>query len=139
MEKDKKIAAKSSGDTFDYLTIKSFDDACARLNIDPLELPTVPRAMDRLSGRIIADYKLCIIFEAINNGWTPDWSKPSQYKYYPWYPVLSSGFGFDGSGYGCDRTNTTVGSRLCTDTAKKALYIAVTFIKEYEQYLLILK
>ena len=139
MVKDKNTAIKSSDVEFDYTIIKSFEDACKRLNIDPLELPTVPRAMDRLTGRIIADYKLCIIFEAINNGWTPDWSKPSQYKYYPWYPVLSSGFGFDYSGYDYGYSTTSVGSRLCTDTAKKALYIAETFIKDYEQYLLILK
>jgi hypothetical protein len=85
---------------------------------------------------IINAYKLMIIFKAINNGWRPDWSKSSQYKYFPWYKVLSSGFGFSDSDFSYVVASTGVGSRLCTDTSEKALYIAEQFQNEYQEYFL---
>jgi hypothetical protein len=121
---------------FDFRTIKSFEDACAKENIDPTALPEVSMIPEDLRKPIIAAYKLMIIFLAINNGWRPDWSKSSQWKYYPWYSVLSSGFGFSRSLYLFDRTDTTVGSRLCTDTSEKAMYIAEQFQEEYKEYFL---
>lgn len=121
---------------FDFRTIKSFEDACAKENIDPTALPDVSMIPEDLRKPIINAYKLLIIFKTINNGWRPDWSKSSQWKYYPWYGVLSSGFGFSDSGYGSDGTGTSVGSRLCTDTSEKALYIAEQFKTEYQEYFL---
>ena len=135
---------KSSAVDFDYTTIKSFEDACRKMNVDPTELPEVPKSREDLRKRIVSDYKLCIIFEAINNGWTPDWTNWNQYKYYPWFEVkatkaLSSGFGFSGSYYYCTLTYTGVGSLLCTDTSYKAKYIAKQFEQEYQDFLLITK
>jgi hypothetical protein len=121
---------------FDFRTIKSFEDACTKENIDPTALPDVSMIPEEFRKPIINAYKLMVIFKAINNGWRPDWSKSSQGKYFPWYRVLSSGFGFSGSYYGYDRTNTDVGSRLCTDTSEKALYIAEQFKEEYKEYFL---
>ena len=83
-----------------------------------------------------AYYKLVIIFLAINNGWKPDWSDYNQGKYYPWFGVLSSGFGFVGSAFGCGYSAAYVGSRLCTDTREKALYVANQFEDLYQEYLL---
>ena len=121
---------------FDYKNIKTFEDACKKENIDPEKLPGVNDLPEDLKKPIIAVYKLFIIFLAINNGWKPDWSNSDQYKYYPWYWVLSSGFGFDFSHYLCPNSSTGVGSRLCTDTSDKAKYIANQFEKEYQEYLL---
>ena len=77
-----------------------------------------------------------IIYKAINNGWKPDWNNYDECKYYPWFGVLSSGFGFDSSVYRYDRSITAVGSRLCTDSSEKALYIAKQFESEYKDYFL---
>lgn len=121
---------------FDFRTIKSFEDACAKENVDQTALPDVSMIPEDLRKPIISAYKLMIIFLAINNGWRPDWSKSSQYKYFPWYRVLSSGFGFSTSDFGYGHTLTTVGSRLCTDTSEKALYIAEQFKTEYQEYFL---
>jgi len=121
---------------FYFRTIKSFEDACAKENIDPTALPDVSMIPEDLRKPIISAYKLMIIFLAINNGWRPDWSKSSQWKYYPWYRVLSSGFGFSRSGYDFVGTLTGVGSRLCTDTSEKAEYIAEQFQEEYKEYFL---
>lgn len=130
----KKSAKKQP--VFDFRTIKSFEDACAKENIDPTALPDVSMIPEDLRKPIISAYKLMIIFLAINNGWRPDWSKSSQYKYFPWYRVLSSGFGFSGSTYDYVNANANVGSRLCTDTSEKAEYIAEQFQEEYKEYFL---
>ena len=120
---------------FNYKTIKTFNDACAKLSLDPAQLPDTSMIPEEFSKPIIAGYKLMIIFKAINDGWTPDWSN-NQYKYYPWYWVLSSGFGFSGSNFSSARTFTRVGSHLCTDSSDKAQFIADQFIAEYQEYLL---
>lgn len=129
--KTKKSAKK---EVFDYKKIKTFEDACVHLSIDPNQLPEVPG--QEFKKPVVAAYKLMIIYKAINNGWKPDWSNWDQLKYYPWYGVLSSGFGFSVSDYICTYTVTHVGSRLCTDTREKALYIAEQFKQEYQDYFL---
>jgi hypothetical protein len=121
---------------FDFRTIKTFEDACTKEGIDPTALPDVSMIPEDLRKPIINAYKLMIIFKAINNGWRPDWSKSSQYKYFPWYKVLSSGFGFSDSDFSYVVASTGVGSRLCTDTSEKALYIAEQFQNEYQEYFL---
>jgi hypothetical protein len=121
---------------FDYKTIKSFTDACLKLGLDPASLPDVSSIPEEFRKPIIAGYKLMIVYKAINNGWKPDWSNYQQWKYYPWFEVLSSGFGFSGTDYGYVGTVTCVGSRLCTDTREKALYIGNQFAAEYQDYFL---
>lgn len=121
---------------FDFRTIKSFEDACAKENIDPTALPDVSMVPEDLRKPIINSYKLYIIFKAINNGWKPDWNKSSQYKYFPWFGVAFSGFGFSFAHYDYDHTGTAVSAHLCTDTSEKALYIAKQFQSEYQEYLL---
>jgi len=101
---------------FDFRTIKSFEDACTKENIDPTALPDVSMIPEEFAKPIVANYKLMIVFKAINNGWRPDWSKTSQWKYFPWYRVLSSGFGFSNSGYNYVNTGASVGSRLCFES-----------------------
>lgn len=121
---------------FDFRTIKTFEDACKQVRITTA-LPDVSHLMDDdLRKPVVAAYKLMVVFKAINNGWRPDWSNWNQNKYYPWFRVLSSGFGFSCSYYDCDRTNTNVGSRLCTDSSEKALYIATQFEELYKDYML---
>ena len=130
--------------SFDFRTIKTFEDACKQLELDPEVIPDVSMLPEEFRKAIINGYKLFIIYKAINNGWTPDWTNWNQYKYYPWFEVkaskaVSSGFGFSDSDYGSTYSVTYVGSRLCTDTREKALYIASTFQEVYKEYLLILK
>jgi len=132
--KAKKV--KASSPKFDYTTIKTFEDACKKLSVDPEALPGVTGLPEEFAKPIVAYYKLLIIYQAINNGWKPNWGNWNEYKYYPWYEVLSSGFGFSGAAYLYDRTDSIVGSRLCTDTREKALYIAEQFRAEYIEYFL---
>ena len=134
--KTQKPAIKES--KFNFKTIKSFEDACKKENIDPLLLPDVSMIPEQFRSAIINVFKLMIIFKAINNGWTPDWSNTSEYKYYPWFWFSPSGVGFSGTTYLYARTDASVGSRLCTDTIEKAEYIAKMFENEYKEYYLYL-
>ena len=127
---------KNKTTEFDFRTIKSFEDACAKENINSAQLPDVSMIPEEFAKPVIAAYKLMVIFIAINNGWKPDWGNLDEYKYYPWFGVLSSGFGFSISDYGCDDSGTGVGSHLCTDKREKALYIAEQFEDEYKDYFL---
>ena len=122
---------KSCFKTISFEDIKTFDDACTELEINS---GLVFNDLD--SPDEIAYKKLKVIAKAINNGWVPDWSNGSQYKYYPWFEVLSSGFGFSYSGYICTFTFTGVGSRLCFESREKSDYAAAQFIDLYKQFLL---
>jgi hypothetical protein len=135
--KAKKI--KESSPEFDYTTIKTFEDACKKVNTDPAKLPDVSGILEEFAKPIIAAYKLLIIYKAINNEWKPDWSNWDQYKYYPWFEVLSSGFGFSCSSYYYDDAGTTVGSRLCFESEEKAKYAGNQFLQLYKDFLTITK
>jgi hypothetical protein len=131
MTTKKKITVKK----FDFRKIKTFEDACKKEGIDPV-LPDLSMIPEEFRKPLIAAYKLLIIYKAINNGWIPDWNDYYQYKYYPWFSVLSSGFGFSVSFYYYVSTSTYVGSRLCTDSSEKAMYIVKQFKAEYQAYFL---
>lgn len=133
--KTKKSTA-AAAERFDYKKIKTFEDACKKLDIDPAKLPDLNGIPEEFYKPIIAGYKLMIVYKTINNGWRPDWSSYLQMKYYPWFGVLSSGFGFSDTYYFYVFTGTSVGSRLCTDTREKALYIAEQFKDLYQDYFL---
>jgi hypothetical protein len=135
--KAKKI--KESSPEFDYTTIKTFEDACKKVNTDPAKLPDVSGILEEFAKPIIAAYKLLIIYKAINNEWKPDWSNWDQYKYYPWFEVLSSGFGFSYSTYGYVNARTGVGSRLCFESEEKAKYAGNQFLQLYKDFLTITK
>jgi hypothetical protein len=130
------MTTKSKKENFDFKTIKSFEDACQKLGLDPTQLPNVTAYPEEFRKPIIAAFKLMVIYKAINNGWKPDWNNYNQGKYFPWYEVLSSGFGFSHSDCGFGYAGADVSSRLCTDTRDKALYIAEQFKAEYQDYFL---
>ena len=123
---------------FNFKTIKSFDDACKKLGIDPKALPDVSMISEEFRKALIAAYKLFIIFKSINDGWDADFTNSHQVKYFPWLRVNSagSGFGFSYSLYYYDYSDTCVGSRLCTDTSEKAIYISEQFREEYADFFL---
>ena len=136
-QKDKTMKAK-----FDFKSIKTFEDACAKQGIDPLQLPDMSMIDPGMGKALIAAYKLFVIFKAINDGWAPNWNNAREYKYFPWFYVAADaarpgGFGFSGSFFDLWITSTICGSRLCTDTSEKAMYIANTFKDLYIDFMLI--
>jgi hypothetical protein len=61
--------------------IKSFEDACKHLRLNPNDLPVVDMLPEKDRKSIIAFYKLTIIIRALNEGWEPDWSNWDEWKY----------------------------------------------------------
>ena len=113
-----------------YTEIKTFEDACIKLNIEPI-LPEVSKLREQNQKAVIANYKLDIIQEAINGDWKADWSDDDQYKYYPWFEESSSGSGFSFCGYGYDRTTSAVGSRRVFESSEIAEYVGEQFLDLY--------
>lgn len=131
----KKTEQKENAE-FDFRTITSFEDACKKENFDPSVLPDVSKIPEEFRSPLIAFYKLMVEYKAVNKGKRPDWSNYEEFKYFPFFRVLSSGFGFSFSSYLYVTADTCVGSRLCTDTSEKALFMAKTFEAEYKDVFL---
>lgn len=112
--------------------IKTFEDACRELGIEKIELGIT--GMDKDQASIAAYAQLIIIARALNEGWEPDWSDSSQYKYYPWFEH-KSGFGLSFYDFDCWTTTTNVGSRLCFKSKELALYAGRQFEYLYNQFL----
>lgn len=124
--------------------IKTFADACKALKLNPKHLPDVSLLPKEHQKAITAHYKLVIIVQALNEGWTPNWNDISQWKYYPWFTIEAdakrpSGFGFSLTLYDCWLTRTPVGSRLCFKSRELALYAGKQFKNLYKEYFLIQK
>ena len=117
--------------TESYEEIKNFEDACAKLDIDPLSVTNEADALDEAAYK-----KLKVIVKAINAGWEPNWNNTDQRKWWPWFR-MSSGFGFSYSNYGYRLTITGVGSRLCFQSEEKSNYAANQFLNLYEEFLTI--
>jgi hypothetical protein len=110
-----------------HTKIKTFENACKKLGIS-MALPNVEMIPKHLQKQVIADYKLVVIAEALNEGWKPDWNNSSEYKYYPWFKMSSSGVGFSCGGCGCVGSVSVVGSRLVFKNIELAKYFGKQFI-----------
>ena len=114
--------------------IKTFEDACLSLGIDPAK--ALPYANPEVSDQIAinAFAKITIIAKALNEGWVPDWDDSDQNKYYPWFWMESKAAG--GSGFscsGCDYGDSysAVGSRLVFKSSELARYAGNHILETY--------
>lgn len=116
--------------------VKSYEDACSELKLDPKALPDFSLVPAIHRKALLNHYKLIIIAQALNEKWVADWSDWDQYKYYPWFQVKKTGFGFSDTYCVWSTTLTNGGSRLCFRTEELAEYAGKTFTKLYESYLI---
>lgn len=119
----------------DFKNFKTFDDLCRAAGTTESEFnkkwdPTI------FDPSTIAFERLKVLTRAYNQDWPFNAYDTNQRKWYPWFEVLSSGFGFSYTYYGYDYSGTDVGSRLCTNTSEKALYIGKQFEDLYKDYFL---
>ena len=132
----KQLLKNLVGDQVDFNTkitdrVKTFEDACIVLGINPSDtlLGITLKANDLLSKDLaaaVACLQLGIIARALNEGWHPDWTNSSQYKYYPWFKH-KSGLGLSCNHCDCDNSITGVGSRLCFKSSELAIYAGQQF------------
>lgn len=117
--------------------VKTYADACTVLGIEPINEEVFTKL--GFTKDEIAYRKLKTVVEALNEGWRPDWSDSSDYKYWNWfaYNPSSAGFGYAYSHYAPAATTTTVGSRLCFKTRELATYAGRQFEDLYNDFFLI--
>lgn len=119
-----------------YTEIKTFEDACQVLSLDPITIiPDFSLFPESDRQAMIDHAKLIIIAKAINGNWVLDWNNWDQYKYYPWFDMGSSsgvGFSCGVDVYWC--TDSIVGSRLCFETREQAKYVGKQFEELYKSY-----
>ncbi len=121
--------------------IKTYEDACDELGIDPEHLPDVSGCQPEDCASIVAYCKLIIITRALNEGWRPNWQDNNELKYFPWFDLDSSlspsRFAF-GDTY-CRYSNAIAGdsSRLCFHSDALATYAGKQFVDIYRDLILI--
>lgn len=124
---------------YDNITdrVKSFEDACQVLGIST-NVPEVKGLPRKHQKAIIANYKLIVIAEALNEGWKPNWQDSDEYKYYPWFDMSNP------AGVGCSHSDDTasytlaaIGSRLCLKNRELAIYFGQTFTDLFNDSLLL--
>ena len=118
--------------------VKSFEDACKVLDITP-SVPVVTGIPEKYQKPLIANYQLMVIAEALNEGWTPDWSNGEFDKWYPWFDMndSSSAGRFSFNDAGNRRSVSVVGSRLCFKSEELADYAGTQFLELYRELFVI--
>lgn len=117
--------------------IKSYEDACKVLGLNPENQPCVDSVSEKDRNSIIAYHKLIVIVRALNEGWEADFSNHDQYKYWNWLWVDTAGFVSASTYHAAAGAAAYVGSRLCFKNRKLAEYAITQFKSLYEEYLLI--
>lgn len=124
---------------YDNITdrVKSFEDACQVLGIST-NVPEVKGLPRKHQKAIIANYKLIVIAEALNEGWKPNWQDSDEYKYYPWFDMSNpAGVGFSYTDNAASYTAAYLGSRLCLKNRELAIYFGQTFTDLFNDSLLL--
>jgi hypothetical protein len=111
-----------------YKKITTIEAAFKKQGLDPKIMPDVSMLPDRLKKYMLACYILPIIFEAVNEGWTPDYTNSNQPKYSLWAYVDADkkqpgGFGFSLSNCDYSIADSSAGSRLSAETSDKLAHI----------------
>lgn len=124
---------------YDNITdrVKSFEDACQVLGIST-NVPEVKGLPRKHQKAIIANYKLIVIAEALNEGWKPNWQDSDEYKYYPWFDMSNpAGVGYSNTHDAASGTSAVIGSRLCLKNRELAIYFGQTFTDLFNDSLLL--
>jgi hypothetical protein len=110
--------------------IKTFEDACNELGIDPehfVEIVGYMEPKDELAYR-----KLKVIVKALNEGWEPNWNDSSERKWRPWFYLNAPGFRFYDSYYDLTNSFSAGCSRLCFKSEELCNYAAQQFLDIYK-------
>jgi hypothetical protein len=114
--------------------VLSFEDACEITGDDPTKLPIVKSIAKRHQKRIVRDYQLSIIAEAIKDNRRPDYTDTNEYKRFPVFRVKAdkkrpSGFGLSYHDYDYGLSTSSVGVRLCFPNWDMQKFFAEHFLK----------
>ena len=105
--------------------IKTYEDACRELGIDPIDFDEMKDAGFTTDEIYLREIKT--ITEALNEGWKPAWTNADQYKHYPWFRMSSGGFVFDDTYCAYSVARAGSASRLCFKSSELAEYAGKQF------------
>lgn len=111
---------------------KSWEDACEIKGIHPYQSLPYPDPQNDQQNAVNGFFKMTTIAEVLNEGWQPNYSDSSEYKYYPWFDC--SGGGFSSYDYVFVRAHTAVGARLSYKTRELAIYAGKQFTDIYKSF-----
>ncbi len=106
--------------------IKTFEDALEETGRP--DVPNFSNIPENMRAYFVAQYKMSVIAEALNEGWTPDWDNSNELKWRAWFKMSPSAFAFGGSGYVYSGARASSGSRLCFKSEALAIYCAKQFL-----------
>lgn len=114
--------------------IKTFADVCKVLGKTEAEIVPFFKVENNNQKRMNAFAKIMAIAEVFNEGWEPDWSNKSEYKYYPYFEYKArAGWGFYDS-YSC-YGSSSYGRVAYYKSSEIASYVGKTFIEIYKEYI----
>jgi len=121
--------------------ITTWQEAFEKKGLDANVMPDVSMLPEKYRKSQIALFKLHVIAEVLNDGWEPDYSDRSQWKYTPWFTVeatkeKTSGVGLSFDDCGPWAAFTVVGVRLCFKDEETAEYAGKQFKELYEDLFL---
>lgn len=116
--------------------IKSYEDACRELGLEPIkeaEFEEMGLALDD-----IAYQKMKVVIRALNEGWFPDMFNSNIRRWYPWFRCNSSAssFAFFYSRYVDTNAAAGSGSHLCLKSEELADYCGKQFLDLWKQIIL---
>mgnify|MGYP001001361818 CR=1 FL=1 len=117
--------------------IKSFEDAVKATGRP--DVPDFSNLPEDLRKYFIAQYKMLVITEALNEGWEPNWSNHNEGKWVPWFyhaSLSSAGFVFYVAYCNVSNASAGDGSRLCFKSDELATYAGTQFIEIWNHILL---
>ena len=112
----------------DIFTATTYSEVCKRLNEKELQLSDFGFTNNSDTRKILAFARIKQLERYFNQGWLPNWSNSSEYKYYLWYEFKNGGWVFDGVCYRFYCSVTEVGFYK---TEKIAKHIQIYFNSEY--------
>jgi hypothetical protein len=118
----------------DWKDFRTFDDLCRATGTTGVDFNNKWTG-EGFDPSTIAFERMKILTKAYNQDWPFDIFNTNQRKWYPWFEVLSSGFGFSPSYCHYAYSITYVGSRLCFESEEKANHAGRTFIKLFQEFI----
>jgi hypothetical protein len=134
----KKVLVETFGeDCFrkkDWNDFKTFEDLCQAIGTTEADFNRKWEHADLDPSTLVFE-RLKVCTRAYNQDWPFNAYDTNQRKWYPYFEVSSSGFGFSCTIYNFDGADAGVGSRLCFESQEKAEHAGRNFIKLFEEFI----
>jgi hypothetical protein len=112
----------------DVLSVKTYSEVCKHLKEKEYTLEDFKMFDSKDATRLLAKLKIQQLEKFFNQGWTPNWKNQSEYKYYPYFSINSSGglvflsYGYFDSGF-AGRAGFFKSSEIATHVGKNFIDI----------------